>query len=170
MTTATFTAPLVLRTIVGYCVEWHARYPTGIYGNDYSQQFTFLPGAFHASIGNGNDIKLTQDLDGKTVFARTSDGTLRIESDDVGLLVTADLIDSPQNRKLVRKIDSNQVRGWSHRFVSQFGRQSSTDGVKLMEFTQATLQELTLVINKVPRLKQRQTPIFLSGGPQGRKV
>lgn len=152
----------VLRVVSGYAVEWGYRYPDGVYGNDFANQFAFRPGAFNASLARGGDIALTQDLNG-VPFARTGDSTLRITSDAVGLLVEADLLDNPLNRGLCNLIDAGRVKGWSHNFLARAGgyRIRDVDGVKLTEIHRAELLELTLVIKKRPRQRVRSTPIFL---------
>ena len=166
--------PKILRVVSGYAVEWSYRYHGGKYIEklDPTQQFAFLPGCFDRCLSKSPDIALTQDLDGKTIFARTSDGTLLLEPDDVGLLVTAKLVDNPQNRELCRLIDRGRVRGWSHRTTPTFGdwRFSKVDGVSLYEYRHTKLTEVTIVIRKFPRQKTRTTPIFLSGGPQKKVV
>lgn len=165
-------SPMILRTIKGYALEWGYKYSEGVDINKLNakRQFEFLPGSFNKCLPANPDIILSRDLDGKTVFARTSDGTLRIESDDTGLLVTADLIDNHLNRQLCSLIDRNRVRGWSHRAVPQlFGFKITTTGdVRLTQHHTATLKELTLVVSKHPRARTRQTPIFLQGGPKSK--
>ncbi|HUQ70680.1 MAG TPA: HK97 family phage prohead protease [Planctomycetaceae bacterium] len=157
----------VLRVVRGHAIEWHGKYPDGLYGNDFANQFSFLPGAFDASLAGGGDIALTMDMDG-VPFARRSDGTLRITSDAVGLLVEADLRDNPRNHVLCNRIDAGKVKGWSHQFwaAPSWGRVRSVKGVRLTEFHRADLLELTIVIRKRPRQRVRKTSIFLSGGPQ----
>ncbi|HUQ69228.1 MAG TPA: HK97 family phage prohead protease, partial [Planctomycetaceae bacterium] len=161
----------MLRTISGYVIEWQFAYPEGPFC-DWNKvgvnRFTYLAGSFDASIASGRDVPLTMDMDGVTVFARTGDGTLRITSDDVGLLVEADLLDTELNRVLVRRIDNKKVKGWSHRsFHTPLGcRVRQVDRVKLTEIHDAELREVTIVIRKVPRQLVRATPIFLSGGPK----
>lgn len=157
----------VLRYVRGYAVEWGTRYPTGDYGNQWDRQFSFMPSAFDACLSRCPDIALTQDLDGKTIFARTGDCTLDIEADNFGLLVQAVLLDTPENRELCRMIDAGQIRGWSHYWRPTFGGCLKRDenGVQIFEHHTALLKELTFVVNKVPRAKERKTPIFLCGGP-----
>lgn len=161
---------MILRTIKAYALEWGYRYSEGerIDQLNAQRQFQFLPGCFDKHLATNPEITLTRDLDGKTVYARTSDGTLRIESDDVGLLVTADLLDNHLNRQLCSRIDAGRVRGWSHLAAPQlFGfRITQTDDVRLTQHHAAMLKELTLVIDKFPRARTRETPIFLKGGPR----
>lgn len=158
--------PKVLRTISSYCCEWNYRFLGGKYGTDSKNQFAILPGAFSKSIADGHDIPLTMDLDGKSFFARTGNGTLRLSCDHIGLLATADLLDTPLNRELIRKIDASKVRGWSFRFRGTLGRQYQQAGVAMTDVAQAHLDEVCLVVHKVPRQRTRQTPIFLTGGPK----
>jgi len=169
MMTATLALPKVLRTISGYCVEWHHVYSSGLYAEDHANKFTFLPGSFNRCLSRGGDIKLTQDLDSVTIFASIADGTLRLVSDEVGLLVEADLLDSPVNRVLCQQIDAGKIRGWSHKFSPFMARchRRTENGVKFTDYVHAELEELALVIRKVPRAKSRITPVFLSGGPKG---
>lgn len=157
----------VLRVVSGYAVEWGYRYPDGRFGNDFANLFTFLPGSFDACLARGGDIALTKDMDGEP-FARRSDGTLHIVSDETGLLVTATLLDTPRNRVLCRRIDDGKVKGWSHKFQAapSWGRVRSIDGANLTEFFRAELSEVTLVIHKRPRQLVRATPVFLTGGPK----
>lgn len=157
----------VLRYVRGYAVEWGTRYPFGPYGNQWDKQFTFLPGAFNACLSNCPDIALTKDLDGKTIFARTGDCTLDIQPDNFGLLVEAELLDTPENWELCRLIDANRIRGWSHYWRPTLGgfHKRDENGVELFEHHTAVLKELTLVVNKRPRAMYRKSPIFLCGGP-----
>lgn len=161
---------MILRRISGYPLEWNYRYSEGerIDQLNSKKQFQFLPGCFDKHLATNPDITLTKDLDGKSIFARTGDGTLRITSDDVGLLIEADLIDNHLNRRLCSLIDRNRVRGWSHRaFPQLFGyRITTTDDVRLTQHHTAKLTEITLVIDKFPRARTRVTPIFLAGGPR----
>gem|GEM_PF-4891959 len=168
--TATLALPKVLRTISAYVVEWHYAYPSGLLGDNFSQQFCFLPHAFNACLSRGKDIALTQDMDASKVFASIASGTLRITSDDTGLLITAKLLDSPENRLLCRLIDAGRVKGWSHKFRPVLGgyrtRFEIQQNARITSHHRAELQELTIVIRKRPRQLVRKTPIFLSGGPK----
>ena len=153
----------MLRKIEGYAVEWGYYHFSGLYGDQRDKQFAFLPGCFDASIARAENIALTMDLDSRTIFAQTSDSTLQLTSDDVGLLASVTLMDSPQNRELCRLIDAGKVRGWSHRSRPQFlgWKTRRENGVTLEDHHRAELTELTLVVKKVPRQKTRKTPIFI---------
>ncbi len=159
----------ILRTIKSYCLEWNTYHPSGTMGNDWGSQFCFLKDCFSRSIATGKDIPFTMDLNGQP-FAQTADQTLRLTSDDVGLLLEADLVDSPLNRWLVAQIDGGKVRGWSHSSRPVFGgfRSRREGDITFTDHRAAILLEVCVVIRKVPRAKTRTTPVFLSGGPQGR--
>lgn len=165
--------PTILRTVRGYAVEWSYVFHAGddINRLDPNQQFTFLPGCLDKHLATNPDIPLTMDLDGKTIFARTGDGTLILEPDEHGLLVTAKLVDNPVNRKLCALIDSGKVRGWSHNTKPVFGdwRFSKVDGVSRWTFHKMRLTEVTIVVRKHPRQRTRKTPIFLEGGPEAKE-
>jgi HK97 family phage prohead protease len=164
----------ILRTLRGYCKEWHYRYHRGLFINRLNEnhQYSFLPGCYDRCLARKRDIPLTRDLDGKTVFARTGDNTLVLESDDFGLMAHVTLLDTPQNRELCDLIDAGKVRGWSQRSLPVFGgsRVTKENGVTLQEHRIADLTEVTLVVKKWPRAKTRKTPIFLFGGPHAKGI
>lgn len=152
----------ILRQFSGYCCEWDSCFPSGTYGTDLTKQFRFLPGCFNAALASGKDIIFSRDLDG-VAYARTSDGTLQLESDETGLLATVTLTDTPANRELSRLIGNNRVRGWS--FMAHphiFGQRSRREGnTEFVDLSQVGLSEVCLVIHKRPRASTRRTPIFL---------
>lgn len=65
-----------------------------------------------------SDVIFLYDHQGK-VYARTSNGTLKLEFDDIGLLVTADLSTSQASREMYQEIQSGLVTKMSWAF--QFG-------------------------------------------------
>ena len=162
--------PAILRTISGYCLEWDYVYHEGKYIHqlDPKKQFKLLPGCFDHSLANSKDIPLTLDGDKEKTLARTSDGTLRIVSDDCGLLVPADLVDTPLDRELCETIDAGNVRGWSHKMSLLFSLSKTTrkGDVTLRTFESCPLGAINLVVNNFPRARTRTTPVFLSGGPR----
>src|SRR5262245_32852377 len=106
----------LLREFSGYAVQWGTYGAFGEMPNGpRDHQFCFLPGCFDEGLARGDDVILTQDCSGVPVYARRSEGTLDIVSDDVGLLITARLTEgNPFNHSAVYKIDNNLIRGWSH--------------------------------------------------------
>lgn len=162
LTTADIAPPKIIRRIKGYCCEWGIRFPSGKFGNDFTSQFTFLRGCFDEALASGREIIFSTDLNGQA-FARTSDGTLRLTSDETGLLVEATLIDTPANRELIRHIDCGRVRGWSFRAQPGWGGFTvrTEGGIEFTDHHRAGLSEVCLVVNKIPRAKTRKTPIFI---------
>lgn len=175
MTTAIAADPIgetkILHEFSGYVLEWgYEYYPGFINKPDTSKPFLFLPGCFDECLASQPDIALTKDLDGVSVFARTSDGTLKLTSDDMGLLAHVTLLDNPLNRSLCFMMATGSIRGWSHRAHQIWGgmRVTKNNGVTLTEHRRANLSQVTLVVKKFPRARSRKTPIFLTGGPNGK--
>lgn len=154
---------IIIREFSGHFLEWGTRFPSGLYGDNLAQQFEFMPGCFDKSLASGREVIFSVDLD-RTARASTSDGTLRIEADDIGMLATVQLLDTPANRELSRLIGNGRVKGWSFTARPQFGgfRTRPVDGVSLTEHFNCGLSEVCVVIRKRPRATSRRTPIFIS--------
>lgn len=152
----------VLREFSGYCCEWDSVFPGGTYGTDMTKQYRFLPGAFNAALASGKDIIFSRDLNG-FAHARTSDGTLRLESDETGLLASVTLLDTPENRELSRLVGNGKTRGWSFTaHPSIFGTRSRREGgTEFVDLSHVGLSQVCVVISKRPRALTRRTPIFL---------
>ena len=105
------------------------------------------PRAFEQAIERAGNINVTVDHDNTHVYAETSDGTLKLYEDNIGLhadvlIVDATLIDLAKNGK---------IRGWS------FGMYNVVDSleprandVPLRKITALDLDHVTLVVNKQP--------------------
>lgn len=78
------------------------------------------PGAFAKTIrekrGENNDITLNRDHDNMQLLARTSNGTLRLAEDDVGLAVDADMGDYSYARDIATALDRRDLTGMSFAF------------------------------------------------------
>lgn len=74
------------------------------------------PGAFADTIKNG-DVRALWNHDSNYPLARTKNGTLRLEEDDVGLRFEADLLDEPFEAGLIRRIDRGDVNQMSFGFM-----------------------------------------------------
>ena len=152
----------------GYVVQW------GVFGQEgdfirgwRDEWFSFREECFEESLKQNREIILCQDFRGGN-FARTSDGTMRFASDSVGLIAHVKLIDTPENRLLVWKIDNHHVRGWSHRWRGDWSgcRAWEKDGIKFREHFKAELLQVAIVVHKVPRML-KSCEMFLYGGPPG---
>lgn len=74
------------------------------------------PGAFRRSLQSRNDVKLLWNHDSGTVLGSTRAGTLRLEEDNVGLRVSADLPDTQAGRDAAYLIKRGDVDSMSFGF------------------------------------------------------
>jgi HK97 family phage prohead protease len=155
-----------IREFSGYAIEWNCFGPAGVNGEKTDTQFSFAPGCFDESLIQDREICLTQDCMGAPIFGRRSDGTLSLRCDDIGLIVTARLLDTPANRLLSWKIDNQKIRGWSHCWEPQGYQIAKIESGRMyFEHFKAHLGEVSLVVSKYPRMK-KTAPVFLAGGPK----
>lgn len=158
----------ILRTLHGYVLEWGCEYlPGPIFKPERNKPFTFREGCFDRCLARKPVIHLTKDMDSDFDFARTSDNTLTLVSDDVGLLAHVVLLDTPLNRSLCELIDAGKIRGWSHKAQPILGgmRVTRENGATFTEHLHANLLQVTLVHRKFPRARTRKTPIFFFCNP-----
>ena len=74
------------------------------------------PGAFKRSLQSRNDVKLLWNHDSGTVLGSTRAGTLRLEEDNIGLRVSADLPDTQAGRDAAYLIKRGDVDAMSFGF------------------------------------------------------
>lgn len=74
------------------------------------------PGAFRRSLQSRNDVKLLWNHDSGTVLGSTRAGTLRLEEDNIGLRVSADLPDTQAGRDAAYLIKRGDVDAMSFGF------------------------------------------------------
>ena len=105
------------------------------------------PRAFARAIERNGDITLTVDHDSSSVYARTSDGTLQLYEDDIGL--HADVLIRDQT--LIELAKTGKIRGWS------FGMYNVVDEIveranelPLRKVKELDLDHVTLVVKKTP--------------------
>ena len=67
------------------------------------------PRAFEAAIGRAGNITLTVDHDGSHVYAETSNGSLKLFEDSIGLHADVLITDST----LIELAKKGKIRGWS---------------------------------------------------------
>lgn len=72
------------------------------------------PGAFQAAIDRGGNISLTLDHDKSHVYASTSDGSLELYEDDIGLHASVLVKD----RNVIELAKQGKIRGWSFRMYN----------------------------------------------------
>ena len=113
------------RTIAGYPVVWGAR-SCDLGG--FREQFQ--PGAFSDALASGADVRLLYSHDPAMVLARTSNGTLELVEDDIGLRMWArvDMRD-PHVQMVAAKLANGTVDQCSFGFiVSDTGEDWAMEG------------------------------------------
>jgi uncharacterized protein len=121
-------------TLTGYAARF----------NEPSEPLPFIeriaPGAFKRSLKSRNDIKLLWNHDSSKVLGSTRAGTLKLEEDQTGLRVMAQLPDNSWGRDAKVSIQRGDVTGFSFGFTVPAGGDSwNTDG------TERTLKSVRLL-------------------------
>lgn len=92
------------------------------------------PGAFKRSLQSRNDIKLLWNHDSSIVLGSTRAGTLRLEEDNVGLRVSADLPDTQAGRDAAYLIKRGDVDSMSFGFsVPKGGDEWVSDNERVLK-------------------------------------
>lgn len=92
------------------------------------------PGAFRRSLQSRNDIKLLWNHDSSMVLGSTRAGTLRLEEDNVGLRVSADLPDTQAGRDAAYLIRRGDVDSMSFGFsVPKGGDEWVSDNERVLK-------------------------------------
>ena len=108
------------------------------------------PGAFKRAIDRAGEITLTVDHDSSRVYARTSDGTLQLYEDDIGL--HADVLISDE--ALIKLAKTGKIRGWSFGMIVVTDEIIyQNDNIPIRKVKDMELDHVTLVINKTPVYK-----------------
>lgn len=105
-----------------------------------------MPGAFERAIKRSRNINATVDH-GPRVYARTSDGSLKLKEDKIGLY--ADMLITDQ--ELIEKARNGRIRGWS--FSMQHVRdrlEGQRQGLPIRKVYDFDMDHITLVVNKFP--------------------
>lgn len=105
------------------------------------------PRAFERAIERAGEITLTVDHDSSSVYARTSDGTLQLYEDDIGL--HADVL--IQDAMLIELAKTGKIRGWSfgmYNVVDEIVERA--DDLPLRKVKDLDLDHVTLVVKKTP--------------------
>lgn len=109
------------RIIAGYAVKWGMRSSfMGFYE-------VFQRGAFAEYLSDAaREVLLLNQHDWKQPLARRTNGTLKVEEDDIGLKFEAELNDSTRAADVIKDIESGNVGGTSFCFRSR--KETYTDG------------------------------------------
>lgn len=105
------------------------------------------PRAFEAAIGRAGNITLTVDHDGSHVYAETSNGSLKLFEDNIGLHADVLITDST----LIELAKKGKIRGWSFGMYNvEDELEARADDLPLRRIKALDLDHVTLVVNKQP--------------------
>jgi HK97 family phage prohead protease len=85
-------------------------------------------GAFDAALRRGDDVVCLQQHSGSLVLGRTSSGTLRLRSDDYGLLMECDLPNTTAAQDLRKLVMRGDIREMSFQFSARQEDQDWDEG------------------------------------------
>lgn len=126
-------------TFVGYAARF----------NSDSQPLPFveriMPGAFRKTLRSKRDVRLFINHDSGQVLASKRSGTLRLEEDERGLRVEADLPDTQAARDLKELMRRGVVDSMSFGFTVPRGGDSWSDDGSRRELREITLHEVSVV-------------------------
>lgn len=105
------------------------------------------PRAFERAIERAGEITLTVDHDSNSVYARTSDGTLQLYEDDIGL--HADVV--IKDKTLIELAKTGKIRGWSFGMYNVIDELvERANDLPLRKVKELDLDHVTLVVKKTP--------------------
>jgi HK97 family phage prohead protease len=101
------------------------------------------PGAFSASLKNGQDVLAVVDHDLSTVLARTKSGTLKLAEDSAGLAFELAVPDTGAGRDVLALAERGDLGGMSFGFVVRKGGESWSGNRRTL--TAIDLREISVV-------------------------
>jgi len=107
--------------ITGYIVSERLSKPIG---KEYKYLEKVEFGAFHRALEKGNNILALLNHDREKVLAQTSDSTLKLKEDNIGLRITL----KTDNPHVVRKAKHNKLVGFSFGFVPKIAHYKKLKG------------------------------------------
>ena len=103
--------------------------------------------AFERAIKKSGDISVTVDHDSSESFARTSDGTLKLYEDAIGLHADV-LITAPEVVEMAKK---GRIKGWSFGMYNVVDElETRAEGLPIRHVKDFQLDHITLVKDKIP--------------------
>lgn len=103
--------------------------------------------AFEKAIERAGDIYLTVDHDKTHIYASTTDGTLTVYEDSIGLKAEVLITDEV----LINLAKQGKIKGWSFGMYNVVDDlEQRADGLPLRRIKELDLDHLTLVVNKSP--------------------
>lgn len=124
--------------VEGYAARYEA-YLLYDWGDDGKVYERFEPGCFDST--DMSDVILQYDHEGR-VFARTTNGTLRVAADEQGLFITADLSKTERAKDLYEDIKAGMITKMSWRFRVGDYHVERKEGSK----------DVTIVHTRVPKI------------------
>ena len=104
-------------------------------------------GVFNRALETNSNIAMTVDHDPERVVASTSDGSLKLVEDNIGL--RADAVTSDEH--VVAAAREGKIKGWSFGMMRiQDSIEDRADKLPLRRIKDMILDHVTLVINKTP--------------------
>lgn len=98
-------------------------------------------GAFKKAINRNNDIKILLNHDWNRVLGSTSDNTLELHEDNIGLHARATITDA----EVIEKAKRGDLVGWSFGFVDREVENSIEKGMPLREVKDLDLYEVSIL-------------------------
>ncbi len=103
--------------------------------------------AFEKAIAKSGDITVTVDHDKTNVYASTSNGTLELYEDNIGLHASVLITDE----LLIEAARKGQIRGWSFGMYNVIDEvEQRAENLPLRRVKEFMLDHITLVKNKIP--------------------
>ena len=102
-------------------------------------------GAFKKSLKSRNNVKMYRNHDSSALLATTRAGTLRLEEDDHGLLVDADLPPTTIGRDLSIMMQRGDIDSMSFGFTVPQGGDTWSDDGRTRELREVRLLEVSVV-------------------------
>ena len=103
--------------------------------------------AFARAIERAGDIKMLLDHDRNHVLADTSNGTLSVEEDEVGLRAESVVTDE----SVIAGAKEGRLKGWSFNMKNvKDSIEERAEGLPIRHVKDFDMDEITLVMNKVP--------------------
>ncbi len=124
------------RTLVGYAAVFYRSDDPGTefeLWDGYVERI--MPGAFDSAIERGDDVRALFNHDSSLVLGRSTAGTMRLKSDDVGLRYEIDLPDTQQASDLATLVERGDVDGSSFAFTVTDYERSRDNEVDVREIT-----------------------------------
>lgn len=105
------------------------------------------PRAFEQALNRAGDIAVTVDHDNTHIYASTSEGTLTLYEDNIGL--HADVLITDKN--LIEIAKQGKIRGWSFGMYNVVDNvEARADDLPLRKIKSLDIDHVTLVVNKQP--------------------